>query len=381
MPTFTTSGGQEFTFGSPAAIHNSMCRRLDAMAVLKDSLWLKFFPTENAVDPMGNPATEIRYRFRNMYCGLQSWRGAGNQFPVVNYDRSMRECVLKPGYWGEKTLLKEEQLMRMVGTPGACNMPYSLNQYIGEDQEYLLIRQLSRQNLLAVQTMVFGKYFAMDSMTGQTVLEEQFNIIRTAPAVRWSDLNNSTPFRDLLNWKLQYQQQTLANWGRCAKLVVNPNTYAWLIQNSNTANWSLLGQGYCCYQKTLEEINQRLYDMDLPQIYVDNTRYVECKDNAALLPGQLPISQRYFLPDGYAVLVGCTDMPTFEHEGSTFPVVGNLWLTKNLTGDCSLQGYNGLFSQVKPYCERDVTELENKMGWNGAFALECPQSIISLWVG
>lgn len=366
----------------PEAVRQSMCTLMSQVGY-EDDLLLRLFPAVYLPE-----AKNVRVQFRGVACGLQNWRGVGQTPEVVNYRMIARECVYRPQRWGDKITLDEETLENLpMKRDGNCWV-YDPQEQIGYRQTYLLRRQFNRQRMLASEVLRFGKTYAIEANTGAPMDTQTFPINQpNLTTAAWTDFANSTPFRDIFNMKLAYEQFSLASFGRDSRLLMHPITFSYLQQNTNEENWKLFGQGFCCYRKTLCEINDLLAGQDLPQIVLYSGFSLDCQGdgNSMIVPGaQNVVPKRFLIPPGWVVWIGKSELPDISIKNlpyvdscvDTMPSVGELYYTMNVN-TCGGTSMAGPVSETFWKCEQYPKYGEMIQAWNGMFAPTCPGNIIS----
>lgn len=365
----------------PEAVIKSMCGLMQQVGFENDLL-LRLFPARNLPD-----ATQVRVQFQQIACGVQNWRGQGQTPEVVNWRMLQKECVYRPQKWGDKIVLDEETLENLPTRRDGNCIVYDPSQVIAQMQQHLLVRQFNRQRLLAADLLLYGKTNALSANTGEPMDGQSFPINKPNLSTQvWTDFANSTPFIDILNLKLQYEQNTLCSFGRGSRIIMHSQTFAWLQQNSNPANWAIFGQGFCCNRKTLCEINELLAGYDLPSIVLYDGWYLDCQGNeSAVIPGASgQVSKKWLIPPGWVTWIGDTDMPRVsipthrdvEACADDIVAVGELFYTMN-TNTCSGQAMSGPVSDLFWHCNGYPKKGEVIQAWNGMFAPTCPGCIIS----
>ena len=356
-----------YAYPSPAVFVQAGCQ-MQAQSGIENDLLLKFLPFRR--EPM---ADMIVFQYTNIFCGLQQYRGLGNALPNANLEEAMTECAVRPSYWGEEAGVSEVDLTRRaVRTGNGCNTPVDITDLLGFRQKWLMVRRNNRIKKLVADALVFGTYEVVEQNTGAVIQRQKYNINETTSLIPWSDPVNSTPLLDLLNWRNYYEQRTFSKFGSCAKLVMNRNTFTKFMRNTNPANWRTLLGEYCCQGKSLDQINALLEAHDLPQIEIYNETYFDCELTRGPIMSNQLAPKKFFLPDDYAVIVGCC-----EDSGNR---VGNFWFTRNVN-TCGNTPDAGPVELVNDYCDKPPRRITVGSYWNGGPAIEIPKAIISARVG
>jgi len=354
-----------YAYPTPAAFVKAGCY-LEKESNIDNDLLMQMFPARYEPN-----ADMIVYQHQNIFCGVQQWRGIGNQLPTAQFEEVYRECAVMPGYWGEELYLDEQDLTRRAvrNPPNGCATAVDISDLVARRQNLLMKRRHNLLRKLVADTLVFGAYEAIDQRTGAVVARQKYNINETTASIPWSDKANSTPFLDLLNWRNYYESQTMFKFGCCAKAVMNRNTYNKLMTNVNPANYRALSGEYCCQGKTLGQINDLLCSHDLPQITVYNETYFDCDvTRGPIFANGGGGNKKFFIPDNWVIIVGCTDT-----------TIGNMWYTRNVN-TCSDVPEAGPVTMVIDQCDRPPRKISVMDYWNGGPALECPKAIISAMV-
>ena len=366
----------------PEAVRLSMCT-LMAQVGYEDDLLLRLFPAVYLPE-----AKNVRVQFRGVACGMQSWRGIGQTPEVVNYRMMARECVYRPQRWGDKITLDEQVLENLPTKRDGNCWVYDPTEQIGLMQTALLRRQFNRQRMLASEILRFGRTFALESNTGAPMDTQTFPINSpNLSTAAWTDFANSTPFFDIFNMKLAYEKYSLCSFGRDSRILMHPITFSYLQQNTNEANWKLFGQGFCCFRKTLCEINALLSGQDLPQIVLYSGYMLDCQGDGSsvIIPGATnAVPKRFLIPEGWVVWVGKGELPDVSIKGlpyvdscvDTMPSVGELYYTMNVN-TCGGLSMAGPVSDTFWHCQQYPKTGEIIQAWNGMFAPTCPGCVIA----
>lgn len=366
---------------TPEAVRQSMCT-LMAQIGYEDDLLMRLFPAVYLPE-----AINVRVQFRGVACGVQNWRGVGQTPEVVNYRMVARECVYTPQRWGDMIKMDEQTLENLPMTRDNNCCVYDPSKEMGLRQTYLLRRQFNRQRLLASEILRFGTTYALEANTGAPMNTQTFPINKpnlSTPA--WTDFDNSTPFLDIFNMKLTYEQFSLCSFGRDSRLLMHPITFSYLQRNKNPSNWKIFGEGFCCFQKTLCQINELLSGQDLPQIVLYSGYSLDCQgDESIIIPGPTnAVPKRFLIPPGQVVWVGKGELPDVSIKGlpyvdscvDTMPSVGELYYTMNVN-TCGGTSMAGPVSDMFWHCAQYPKFGEMIQAWNGMFAPTCPGCIIS----
>lgn len=366
----------------PEAVRESMCTFM-AQLGYEDDLLLRMFPAINLPN-----AKNVRVVYRSIACGIQNWRGLGQTPEVVNYRMVNRECVYRPQRWGDKIVLDEETLENLpTKREGNCWV-YDPTEVIGRMQLALLRRQYDRQRQLAADLLLYGTTYAIEANSGQPMDTQAFPTNQpnlSTPA--WTDFANSMPFVDIYNMKLMYEQFSLASFGRDSRLLMHPITFSYLQRNKNPDNWKIFGEGFCCFQKTLCQINELLSGQDLPQIVLYSGYRLDCQGDGysnLVLGPKNAIPKKFLIPPGWVIWIGKGELgdvelpknDTVQACTTTIPSVGELYYTMNVN-TCGGTSMSGPVSETFWHCENYPKNGEIIQAWNGMFALTCPGNIIS----
>lgn len=357
---------QGYQYPTAIALREATCQLMQMPDVANDLL-LGMFPER--FEPN---ADMIVFQYENVFCGIQQWRGIGNSLPVANIQTSHRECVVMPGYWGEEAYVDEQEMIRRAvrTAPTGCVTPVDVTDLIAKKDQWLLYRQLNLQRKMAAEALLYGLYEAIDPHTGQPLMRQKYNINETVALISWNDYANSAPFIDMQNWKEQYEASTAIKFGCCGKIIMNRRTFNKIVRNTNPANWSFLFGRYCtdCGQTTLERINEQLCAHDLPQIVLYNESYFECTGTPIYTNGLVANARRWFIPDDWVIMVGCSDCGP----------IGERFYTRNANSCGGI--FAGPVSQVVDYCEKPPRRISVMRHWNGGIALSMPRAIVSALV-
>jgi hypothetical protein len=357
-----------FAYPTPLALQEATCGLFNQELEFRDDLLLKLFPEER-VD-----ANVIAFKYQNIFCGTQSWRGLGNTLPVVDLSYAEKYCQVEPGYWGEMANLDERDLTKTATYgPNGCAKFIDLTEAVAFKNRWLFYREMNLQRKLIAEALMFGLYETLHPETGAVVQRQKYNIHEETASVGWSDYANAQPFVDINNLKYKYEQLTPFRFDcNCgARTIMNPRTFQKIVRNTNTANWQFLFGRNClnCTTTQLNTINEQLCAMGLPNIELYNGSYQECTGSpqfAGVNTGNY--SKRYLIPDDMFVMLGCTNSE----------VIGKRVYTRNAIGCGDVT--SGPFAQVVDNCQVYPRKLQVMRAWNGGIALPCPNAIVSVLV-
>lgn len=303
-------------------------------------------------------AAEILFQQPDIFRGMQQWRGLDQPTNVVGqrYNPYGKICTVAPGYWGEHDYISEEFMTR-AAQPGTCSTPIDLTEYIARLSERLMERRYNRVEFLIWQSLVFGRYEALNS-SGQVVHQAQYNVQQVAAAIPWSDFANSTPMGDFRQIQLR-SRGTSASFNSDAIAYMNRVTANCLFQNQNPNDVGKVGLSACCTFMGPDMVNQQFAAQGLPQLKIYDEGYVD--DYGNFQP---------YIPDGYVVIVG-------RRPGGV--PIGHFWLTRNAVG-CEIS--KGFWQKIIDDCERAIPrKIGLYDGFNGGPAIEYPRAIVVLQTG
>lgn len=300
---------------------------------------------------------EIVYNQPDIFKGLQPFRGLGKPDIQVaqRYNPYGTYCKVEPGYWGEHDQVGEEILTKWAD-PGACGGTFDVSEYTSMIQQRLLERRANRIEYNIWQTLVFGRYTALNS-AGAVIFEQQFNTQSFTAGVPWTNFAGSYPLRDYRAIQL-LGRGTSTRFDTCATGYMNRVTANALMSNTNPYDVGRIGLSACCDFMSLDRINQQFAAQGLPQLRIYDEGYVT--DNDAFVT---------YIPDGYVVVVGC--------RPNNVPV-GHYWLTRNAVG-CNVT--SGFYQRIFDTCEREIPrKISIHDGHNGGPALEYPRAVVVMRV-
>jgi hypothetical protein len=309
---------------------------------------LPFQTTENSMVVLRQP---------DIFKGKQAHRGLNKPTQQVpeRYNPYGTFCEIHPGYWGEHDQLDEE-IMTRWGAPGTCNAVFDATEYITWIQQRLLQRRAVLIEYNIWQTLVFGRYTALNA-AGQVIHEAQFNIQNVSAGVPWTNLAGAFPLRDFRAVRL-LGRGTSARFDSCAKAYMSLETANLLFANTNPNDVGRIGLSACCDFMSSDRINQQFAAQGLPQIVIYDGGWIDDQGVFNL-----------FIPYGHVVIVGCR--PNNEP-------VGKYWLTRNAVG-CSIT--SGFWQKIVDDCDRAVPrKILIYDGHNGTPAIHYPRQIVVLRV-
>jgi len=293
----------------------------------------------------------------DIFKGLQAFRGLGK--PTLNvperYNPYGTLCHVEPGYYGEHDEIGEE-IMTKWAQPNSCGQSLDISQYTTWIQQRLLERRANRIEYNIWQTLVFGRYTALNQ-AGQVIHEAQFNVTNVSAAIPWTNFLGSFPLRDFRQVQL-LGRGTSARFDSCAKAYMNRETANLLFSNTNPNDVGRVGLSACCNFMSQEQINQQFAAQGLPQVVIYDEGFVD--DNGGF---------NTYIPFGYVVIIGC--------RPNNVPV-GHYWLTRNAVG-CAVS--SGFWQKLTDSCDREVPRrIKIYDGHNGGPALEYPRMDVVLRV-
>lgn len=294
----------------------------------------------------------------DIFKGMQQFRGLNKPtLPAPEYNPYGNYCEVKPGYWGEHSPPIDEEQMTRWGSPMiTCPGNLDITDWITQKQSQLLERRANRIEYNIWQTLVFGRYTALNS-SGQIIFEQNFNVQTLSVAIPWTNFAGSFPLRDFRTIQL-LGRGTSARFDTCARAYMNRITANALMSNINPNDVGRVGLSACCVFMSPEQINQQFAAQGLPQIVIYDQGYVD--DNGTFFP---------YIPDGYVIIVGC--------RPNNVPP-GYYWLTRNAVG-CSVS--SGFWQKLHDTCDREVPRTITVLdGHNGGPALEYPRMVVSMRV-
>lgn len=293
----------------------------------------------------------------DIFKGIQAFRGLNKPTQSVpnRYNPYGTMKYIEPGYFGEHDELDEEILTKWA-QPITCNQPLDVSAYTTTIQQRLLERRANRIELLIWQTLVYGRYTALNT-AGQVIFEGQFTTQNVSAGVPWTNFAGSFPLRDFRQIQL-LGRGTSARFDSCARAIMNRETANLLFANQNPLDVGRIGLSACCNFMSIGMINQQFEAQGLPQVVIYDNGYVD--DNDAF---------NVFIPFGYVVVVGC--------RPANVPV-GNFWLTRNAVG-CGIS--SGFWQKLTDTCDREVPrKIKIYDGFNGGPAIHYPRAIVVLRV-
>lgn len=311
--------------------------------------------------------TSIVIKRPDILRGLQPWRGLGEEPPVnrTPFNRYGRDCVFKPGYWGETRSITEYELAVSAEPATSAenyypHMPLDVKEEIARIQEGQTTRMLNRMEKSVWDALRTGRYLALDE-EGQPVLEEFFAIRHVRAAVDWDDPSTSAPLATLRAFPEEFRDSS-ASFGVGTQYWMNRTTLNRILENRNQYDLGKLAQSACCNLLDLSWINGQLGAQGLGGIRVYDQKWVDDKDNIHL-----------FIPDGYVIVVGTR--PDTKN-------VGSYYLTKVLNNGRTLDGNDkGIWYFLKDNGMEQVTrKVVVGTGHNGGPIIEYPEMVISLQV-
>lgn len=303
-------------------------------------------------------ASVITLQQPDIYKGLQGFRGLDKPTKIIKerYNPWGTLCEVQPGYWGEHDEINETHLTKWAGFSGPCSGNMDATELITRLQQRMLERRANLIEYNIWQTLVFGRYTALNE-AGQVIHEGVFNNQNVSAAIPWTNFSGSFPLRDFRTIQL-LGRGTSARFDSCARAYMNRTTANALFSNTNPSDVGRVGLSACCNFMGLDQINQQFLAQGLPQISIYDEGYVD--DN-----GQFNL----YIPDGYVIIVGC--------RPNGVPV-GHYWLTRNAIG-CSVT--SGFWNKLIDTCSTEITRrIILAEGHNGGPALEYPRQLVVLRV-
>lgn len=294
---------------------------------------------------------------KDIFKGLQAFRGLGKPVMTVPQHTLGTYTTVKPGYWGEKDEVGEEEMTKWAQPGSNCsNRTIDLTSYITMLQERLMERRYNRVEFNIWQLLTFGRYQALNTL-GQVVFQAEFNITNVSAEIPWTDYENASPLNDLRAVQL-LEEGTSARFDSCARMIMNRRTANELFKNRNPFD---VGRGIvsaCCSLPGPEWFNQQFAAQGLARMEIYNGGYVDDSGNFQL-----------YIPTGYVIIVGC-------RPGDVPP--GHYYLTRNVV-NCGVD--SGFWQKIIDNCAMDFTrKIELGDGHNGGPALEYPRMVVVMRV-
>lgn len=344
----------------PALVNGCWVPTASEIYQLQMELFPRYLEGRVGLDIMPFKTTELSsivLQQPDIFKGLQAFRGLDKPTLHVpqRYNPYGTMCYVEPGYYGEHDSIGEE-IMTKWAQPGTCGQALDVSQYTTWIQQRLLERRANRIEYNIWQTLVFGRYTALNS-AGQVIHEAQFNNQNVSAAIPWTNFPGSFPLRDFRQIQL-LGRGTSAKFDSCAKAYMNRETANLLMSNTNPNDVGRVGLSACCVFMSPEQINQQFAAQGLPQIVIYDEGYVDDNDGF-----------NTYIPYGYVIVVGC-------RPGGVPP--GHFWLTRNAV-NCSVT--SGFWQKLTDTCDREVPRsIKIYDGFNGGPALEYPRMVVTLRV-
>lgn len=344
----------------PVTIAGCLLPTATELQQLQMELFPRYLEGRLAFDLMPFASTDapmITLQQPDIYKGLQGYRGLDKPtFSVKDrYNPWGTLCEVQPGYWGEHDEINETHLTKWAGI-GQCASIMDATELLTRLQQRLLERRANRIEYNIWQTLVFGRYSALDE-DGMVIHEGVFNLQNVSAAIPWTNFAGSFPLRDLRTVQL-LGRGTSARFDSCARAYMNRETANLLFSNTNPSDVGRVGLSACCNFMGLEQVNQQFLAQGLPQIVIYDEGYYDDNGNFNI-----------YIPYGYVVIIGC--------RPNNVPV-GHYWLTRNAIG-CSIS--SGFWQKMIDTCATEITRrIIVADGHNGGPALEYPRMVAVLRV-
>lgn len=344
----------------PVTIAGCLLPTATELQQLQMELFPRYLEGRLAFDLMPFASTDapmITLQQPDIYKGLQGYRGLDKPtFSVKDrYNPWGTLCEVQPGYWGEHDEINETHLTKWAGI-GQCASVMDATELLTRLQQRLLERRANRIEYNIWQTLVFGRYSALDE-DGMVIHEGVFNLQNVSASIPWTNFAGSFPLRDLRTVQL-LGRGTSARFDSCARAYMNRETANLLFSNTNPSDVGRVGLSACCNFMGLEQVNQQFLAQGLPQIVIYDEGYYDDNGNFNI-----------YIPYGYVVIIGC--------RPNNVPV-GHYWLTRNAIG-CSIS--SGFWQKMIDTCATEITRrIIVADGHNGGPALEYPRMVAVLRV-
>lgn len=164
-------------------------------------------------------------QWENNY-GLTPLRGLGSAPDVVRFNGWKRYTV-QPGYWGQTTVLEEEEITKGVqpGTLADPMVPADRLSLLAIDSAVMF---LNRVRQLVSSQLATGVIDVQDAKGRrfQYQIEGYSNQLKTPGTAWFTNASTATPIQDALAWKAQLQKGTDSRFGYGSKWLMNSNTLA-----------------------------------------------------------------------------------------------------------------------------------------------------------
>lgn len=263
-------------------------------------------PIENSADPF------LIWEQSVFTGGLQAGRGIGGAPTRVKLDGFTRN-VTEPGYYGEFITLSEQDLT-VRRAMGDWSRKVSIADLVMKAQDKLLYRRLNRIKKTLYDLFTDGNFV----VTRDNIVMHQGSIdLQTVTAgVAWSNLDTATPLANLRTAQMLVRGTGSSVDARSIAMM-NRVTFNNMIANRNTND---LGgrQGYNLQNGySINQLNQILTGMDLPQIRIQDDSYTDESGN-----------EQFWLADG-EVLIKCSRSDGENPGAYRFTLNSN---TPNATG-------------------------------------------------
>ena len=168
-------------------------------------------------------ADKVQYDQWDSPYGITQYRGLGADPPRVKFG-SFQKFEIDPGYWGEFTLLQEEEITR-GRKPGTLADPMVVSQI----SNFFCLNFATRIISLirkAIADVIRTGIFMQTGKLGQQFAYQLLNYNNmVSPAIPWkSQASQANPIIDQIGWKAQFQKGSSNYFGKGSVLLANSFT-------------------------------------------------------------------------------------------------------------------------------------------------------------
>lgn len=298
----------------------------------------------------------LTWQQRDNNRGLQQLRGSGGT-PAKVDRRGWSKKLVEPGYFGEYTVIEEDELNKRAGAnPDAA---VDASDLVLADQDLLTQRELDLIEYIIFRLLVAGTF----TITGPTglVYTETYGV-QTHTGSDWSTSGSATPMKDLRTVRSTKGVGKGLNFGRGAMAIMNSITAQYMFDNSNSADLGGKFQNGSALNIDQNSIDRVLVAQDLPDIVIYDEGYYDESN-----------TYQYYVPTDKVAIVGK------RRDGEE---LGEYTQTINQYAPNGVGGYDFIKDSFKGInCAREVPgQIQVHKGHNGGVQMWHPGGVVVMSV-
>jgi hypothetical protein len=337
-------GIETMTYPSPAELKE--VEQVLLPSIVEDDPVFDIFPMVDSDKP------RLRWVQKDNWIGLQQIRGL-NGAPRQVKLLGANEYDFAPGVYGEFIDLDEAELTDRMQY-ATFDQPVSIDDLVGDAQEYLLMRRLDRIRYIA-WTLLTAGVFSVPNSRGEIIHQDIFPVLTLTAGTPWSTVATATPTINIRAAQQLSVGQSV-DFGGGAEIWMNQVTANNLLANTNASDFFGRRVGGGNTVNMLGDINDILAGNNLPTIRVYDRGYIDDSNTFQKL-----------IPNGKAILIG---------KRLNGAPIGEYRMTRNFVNDMKPGAY------TKVVDLRQYGQVPGKIivhdGHNGGPVIFFPSAIVVL---